>query len=96
MLGDPRKSFVGHPDATQFGTSSSRRVFQQPQANALIDLFRSICVFGKLPYNRLPGQLAFNHSGMGSAGGQVYEMPTTRPNGLFSVVFERETYSRQP
>jgi hypothetical protein len=23
-LGDPRKSFVGHPDATQFGTSSRR------------------------------------------------------------------------
>src|SRR5260370_31088909 len=27
------------------------------QANALIDLFRSICVFGKLPYNRLSGNL---------------------------------------
>jgi hypothetical protein len=27
------------------------------QANALIDLFRSICVFGKLPYNRLFGQM---------------------------------------
>ena len=34
-LGDPRKSFVGHPDATQFGTSSSRRVFQQPQLQEL-------------------------------------------------------------
>jgi hypothetical protein len=46
------------------------------QANALIDLFRSICVFGKLPYNRLPGQLAFHHAGSGSAGGQVSDMPT--------------------
>src|SRR5271155_2613690 len=27
------------------------------QANALIDLFRSIRVFGKLPYNRLSGQV---------------------------------------
>jgi hypothetical protein len=27
------------------------------QANALIDLFRSICVFGKLPYNRLSGEV---------------------------------------
>ena len=33
-LGDPRKSFVGHSDATQFGTSSSRRVFQQPLAQS--------------------------------------------------------------
>jgi hypothetical protein len=26
-LGDPRKSFVGHPDATQFGTSSADEFF---------------------------------------------------------------------
>jgi hypothetical protein len=37
-LGDPRKSFVGHSDATQFGTSSSRRVFQQPRLLAPTDL----------------------------------------------------------
>jgi len=27
------------------------------QVNALIDLFRSICVFGKLSYNRLVGKV---------------------------------------
>jgi hypothetical protein len=31
--------------------------------------------------NRLPGQLALHHSGMGSAGGKVYEMATIRPSG---------------
>jgi hypothetical protein len=31
-LCDPRKSFVGHPDALRFWQISRKRVFQQPQA----------------------------------------------------------------
>jgi hypothetical protein len=34
-LGDPRKSFVGHPDASRFWQISRKRVFQQPQAFTL-------------------------------------------------------------
>jgi hypothetical protein len=34
-LGDPRKSFVGHPDALRFWQISRKRVFQQPQAITL-------------------------------------------------------------
>ena len=30
--------------------------------------------------NRLRGQLAIHHSGMGFAGGHMYEMPTIRPS----------------
>ena len=33
---------------------------------------------GTWTHNRLRGQLAFHHSGMGSAGGHMYEMPTIR------------------
>ena len=40
-LGDPGKSFVGHPDATQFGTSPSRRVFQQQLAKSLTEHSRN-------------------------------------------------------
>jgi hypothetical protein len=47
-LCDPRKSFVGHPDATQFGTSSSRRVFQQPRDLSPIE----ICGGNYLPISR--------------------------------------------
>jgi hypothetical protein len=35
MLGDPRKSFVGHPDALRFLAISRKRVFQQPYPNTL-------------------------------------------------------------
>jgi hypothetical protein len=31
-LGDPRKSFIGHPDAILFRRISREGVFQQPQA----------------------------------------------------------------
>jgi hypothetical protein len=34
-LGDPRKSFVGHPDALRFRQIYQKRVFQQPQAFTL-------------------------------------------------------------
>jgi hypothetical protein len=42
-LRDPRKSFVGHPDATQFGTSSRRRVFQQPRLLLPVDSGKTLC-----------------------------------------------------
>jgi hypothetical protein len=31
-IGDRRKSFIGHPDATHFRRKFGERVFQQPQA----------------------------------------------------------------
>jgi hypothetical protein len=42
-LGGPRKSFVGHSDAMEFGTSFRRRVFQQPQAKSLIEQKENLC-----------------------------------------------------
>jgi hypothetical protein len=44
ILGDgkwsdaPYKSFIGHPDATLFWPSFRSRVFQQPQAESLVEL----------------------------------------------------------
>jgi hypothetical protein len=40
------------------------------------------------PKNWLPGQLAFHHSGMGSAGGQVSEMPTIQTSEFRAFVGE--------
>ena len=36
-LGDPRESFIAHPDAILFSQFSREGVFQQPQAITLID-----------------------------------------------------------
>jgi hypothetical protein len=52
------------------------------QAEALIELFKSISVVGKWPKNRLPGHLAFHHSVIESVGAQVYEMATIHSSGL--------------
>jgi hypothetical protein len=38
-LGKSKRSFVGHPSAKFFRVFSRARVFQQPQAIALIEVF---------------------------------------------------------
>jgi hypothetical protein len=38
-LGKPRTSFLGHPDAILFLRISRERVFQQPQAISLIEVW---------------------------------------------------------
>jgi hypothetical protein len=50
--GDPRESFIAHPDAILFLRFSLSGVFQQPQALALID--RVVSEMGMLQQQELP------------------------------------------
>ena len=59
-IGRQRKSFIRHPIAMFFERDFWERVFQQPQGLALIDLFRSICVFCKLSYSGEALQMVFD------------------------------------
>ena len=43
-LGKPNKSFVGHPDAIYFLRIFVKRVFRQPQGNALIGKLTPLAV----------------------------------------------------
>jgi hypothetical protein len=48
-LGKPRKSFVGHPNATLFWRTSREGVFQQPQAfTPTIEIVGEMAIYRQL------------------------------------------------
>jgi hypothetical protein len=75
---------------------SKLEVNWRKHADALIELLKSPYVFGIWPINRLRGQVAFHHSGMGSGVGHVLPCRCAFTRSKTSLRVKAPSKDREP